>query len=308
MWMLWSSIGGAASDPCEGIHVPTSEPEAARAHIETWQRWAAATGEDVRLYCHALASLESLPEDERRPREDELRRRIDNHGDSLRNVYPLTWWLLADDPVAQAQDGPGDLPDYLEAAYSQAWAPIALVLDSPDAPTHVVSVQCSGDSELCPSLVQHARAELADHPRLRERVDGSRPASLGLNIDLADAVEQPFQAARIELSASSGAGKPTAEGVGVGASLVGQRNTGFLALGLGLVKALLIPGILRSGRREEPDIPQGLKLLATGAMAGAVLGTLAGCPGHPSPPTWPWARRAGPSRDRCSGRPAWARC
>jgi hypothetical protein len=281
MWMLWSSLGVAGSEPCEGIQVPEVEPDAARAHIETWQRWAAATGEDVRLHCHALAAVDALPEHEQATRRAEIQQRIDNHGDTLRNVYPLSWWLLADDPVAQPQDGPGDLPDYLETAYDQAWAPVSLVLGAPGAPTHHVAVTCSGDEALCPGLIQHARSEIAAHPRLAERVDSTRPASLGLDISVADQVEAPFQAARIELSTSSGAGTPTAHGVGVGASLVGQRNTGFLALGLGLLKALVIPHLLRASRKEGPSAPEGLKLLATGALGGAVLGTLA--------PGWlPW--------------------
>lgn len=238
---------------------PLTSPAEALAHAETYYWWARSTANNVELHCRArhayqgaLTQLDAADADGDPAQMAEQRQsaaaglaqvhwRIDNSFDMFRNIYPLAWWLLGDDPVIEPEDGPGALADYDAHAVAHAWSSMQAVLDDPERPRTLAVIRCGGDPEACPGLRDYMAILADSHPRLATipddrgvafvgagrwtlLVDGDRgPLSarasaetaralqdatgfdelVRINIDVADRVANPVDGVRAELSADT---------------------------------------------------------------------------------------------------------
>ena len=219
---------------------------------------------------------------------------MDNSFDSVRNVYPLAWWILIEDPVAESEDGPGELPDHYEKAVEHGWEVLARVLDDPHEPRVNARIGCTG-SPYCEGL-REVGAKLVDaHPRLQTIPDEVAAGSGGMgnpealmealdlddlllvDIDVRDEVELPRSAVRIDLSATLLPSlSPMAVSTGIGVDHVPSRQ---LDIFFGL--ALLLTGLVAGRDRwmKRPDALKGgrefLRALLVGTAVGGVYGWFA---------------------------------
>ena len=256
LWM-WTSLALAQDARC-----PTIEAEPNAVHAETLHRWAVASGDDLELHCHALALS-------RGEAAGAATMRIDNSFDTVRNVYPATWWLLGEDTVAEPSDGPGDLPDFTVRALENAWTPMGRALDAPTRSVVGASVSCRGDVELCPGLTDSLEGMVERHPRLHLAESGD----LALTIDVMDHVVSPREALRVAVTASERGQSQRTQGVG--ADHVPWRQLDLVwVLGLALAAAAgAIAG--QRTRHERRSIPASLARVAGGLVVGVLLGWFA---------------------------------
>lgn len=318
----WASPAPEPGDErsTETLQVDVAQANAALLHAETYYWWARGAGNSVEMHCRsadAYADAVQLLSDNvlAEPAQQASARaggaqaiwRVDNTFDMFRNIYPMAWWLLGNDPIIEPEDGPGALPDFYSHAVEVAWLSMEAVLNDPEKPRTLALIRCWGDDENCPGLRDYM-AILADaHPRLATipddrgvvfvgeaswmaLVNGAPPtpqiaadlaAATGfdevvlIDIDVADTVTQPADGVRVELAADrlwlrSGRRQVRlASGTGVGADYVPRRNLDAVWVGIVVLLGMLLSPLRRIA--SPPSMEAESWGLYTGQLLGGVL-------------------------------------
>ena len=276
-WLLHIAL---AADHCPPVQAPTGNTEQLMADAETWYWWARASGDDLRLHCLSLRAFELAEGPAAEAGAEAAWHRVDNSFDSVRNVYPLVWWMLVEDPVAEGEDGPGELPDHYQRAIQHGWETPARVLDDHETPRINAWVRCQ-NSPYCQGLREAASKLVDAHPRLQTIPDEVAQAQtedlepealmeafeldelLVLDLDLRDIVEVPREAVRIDLTARILPElTPVAVSTGIGVNHVPSRQLDVL---FGLV--LLLAALARDNKRWRGVL--------VGSLVGGVYGWFA---------------------------------